>query len=208
MSHPATLVGFPGHRLRVGSARCQSPMEATWGRGFHHHETWNCFLPTSAWLPGRARGRGAHPVPTKSCPCCWGGGGCRAAGSAAVKPRRSSRQGRRPMTPTPPGSNSTWASIAMSCTPAGTRSCPRCSGIWPRKGSSAPVPPPCPHPCPHPCPSARLPHPHVPPFSPEVRRDPAQAHHDVPKLRAGPLQAHEVSRAWDNPEPHPHGPGR
>lgn len=124
------------------------------------------FLPTSPsmhWLPGRARGHGTHPVPTKSCcHCCWGGGGCRAAGSAAVKPRRSSRQGRQPMTPTPPGSNSTSASTAMSCTPAGTPCCPRSSGTWPRKGSSARVPPPCLYPCPHPCPAACC----LPPSSP------------------------------------------
>lgn len=34
----------------------------------------------------------------------------------------------------------------MSCTPAGTLCCPRCSGIWPHKGSSARVPPPYPTP--------------------------------------------------------------
>lgn len=166
--------------------------------------------PSTHWLPGRTWGHGTHPVPTKSCHCCWGGGGCRAAGSAAVKPRRSSRQGRRPTTPTPPGSNSMSASTAMSCTPAGTPCCPRSSGIWPHKGSSVgyhlsactPV-----H-TPAPLPAACLLHPHVPPFSPEVRRDSTQAHHDVPKLWAGPLQAHEVSRAWDNPIPHPHGPVR
>lgn len=43
--------------------------------------------------------------------------------------------------------------------------------------------------------SAVPPHPGVPPSSAEVRWHPAEAHHDLPELRAGPLQAHEVSRA-------------
>lgn len=161
MSHPAMLV-FLATDFGWDLPGAKSPTEA-WGRGFHHHETWNpsraCsglspHLTLQALAARKVWGHGTHPVPTKSCHCCWGGGGCRAAGSAAVKPRRSSRQGRRPMTPIPPGSNSTSALTAMSCTPARTPCCPRSSGIWPRKGSSAWVPPPCPHPCPYPCPAA------------------------------------------------------
>lgn len=111
-------------------------------------------LPSMHWLPGRAWGHGTHSVPTNSVIVVGVVVACWAAGSAAVKPRRSSRQGRQPMTPTPPGSNSTSASIAMSYTPAGIPCCPHSSGIWPRKGSSVQVPSPCLYPCPHPCPAA------------------------------------------------------
>lgn len=59
------------------------------------------------------------------------------------------------------------------------------------------------HPCPCPYPIG-LPtspsHPRVPPCSAEVWRYPVEAHHDILKLRAGPLQAHEVSRAWLQPQ--------
>lgn len=43
-------------------------------------------LPSMHWLPGRAWGHGTHSVPTKSCHCCWGGGGllgCRVSSSKA-----------------------------------------------------------------------------------------------------------------------------
>lgn len=117
----AVLAGLPGHQPRVGSAQVPGAPRRVHGEG--RFATILGFAPTSPSmrrLPGRAWGHRIRPVPTKRCHCCWGGGGCRAAGSAAVKPRRSSRQGRRPTTPTLPGSNSTSASTATSCTPAGT----------------------------------------------------------------------------------------
>lgn len=160
------------------------------------------------WLPGRAWGHGTHSVLTKSCHCCWGGGGllgCRVSSSKA--------ETLLPTGKTAYDTYPTWLKFHIGINRYELY--PRRDPLLPTllrdlatqriisSGTTS-----CLYPCPHPCPAAYLPHPYVPPFSSEVRRDPAQAHHDIPKLWAGPLQAHEVSRAWDNLIPHLHCPLR